>query len=134
MKASISRGDSYRSFSTFLTVTFYFKISCQLTEFEQSSITFIWPWHFLHTVNFVISVFKDSMEMCYRNLFLFIYCFLKTLQNNHYRHQIHHDCRKKIRKKITTVTMFLFIIQSFIISIFLKPWLLVIKRTFTSRC
>ena len=33
------------------------------TEFEQPSITFIWSWLFLHTVNFVISVVKESMEM-----------------------------------------------------------------------
>ena len=36
------------------------KVLAKPTEFEQSSITFIWPLHFLHTVNFVISV---SMEM-----------------------------------------------------------------------
>ena len=33
------------------------------TECEQPSITFIWPWHFLHTVNFVIIVVKVSMEI-----------------------------------------------------------------------
>ena len=44
------------------------KVIAKLTEFEQSSLTFIWPCHSLDAVNFVIRVVKDSMKMI---IFLF---------------------------------------------------------------
>ena len=40
-----------------------YKLLAKPTEFEQSSIAYVWPWYVLHNVIFVISVVKDSMEI-----------------------------------------------------------------------
>ena len=111
MKGSIFGGHSYRIFSTFLTIHSIFKVLAKPAESEQSSITFIWPWHFLHTGNCVISALKDSVEMIIfllRELdfltsdvllqSIISLFFLKVIRNNHYHYQSRHGCFRHQKK------------------------------------
>ena len=95
----------------FLRLHSIFKVLAKPAESEQSSITFIWSWHFLHTGNCVISALKDSVEMI-----IFLLCeldfltsdvllqsiislfFLKVIRNNHYHYQSRHDCCRHQKK------------------------------------